>query len=158
MISTVVFMSRLRRIIAEADCNDATSHALNMFRSYKRDLYEEFDIRASNRLTGSVKAQVNDVLAELRLEVLRAEFEADEPSPVRTICAAVRWDIDMARRALALRQECPEREASVPPCPTSVFQRGRDGEWQQRLRLVQSIEVTSRSRRLFTRLRRSHSH
>jgi len=157
MISTVVFMSRLRRIIAEADCNDATSHALNMFRSYKRDLYEEFDIRASNRLTGSVKAQVNDLLAELRLEVLRAEFEAAEPSPTRTICAAVRWDIDMARRALALRQECPERETAAPPVPKSVSERGR-GDWLQRLRLVQGIEVTSRSRRLLNRLRRSHSH
>src|SRR5262245_25216704 len=140
MISTVVFMSRLRRIIAEADCNDATSHALNMFRSYKRDLYEEFDIRASNRLTGSVKAQVNDLLAELRLEVLRAEFEAPEPSPVRVICAAIRWEIDMARRALALRHECPERETSVPLVTPCVFRRGRD------------------SRRLLTRLRRLPSH
>jgi hypothetical protein len=158
MISTAIFMSRLRQIIADADCDDATSLALNMFRSYKRDLYEEFEIRSANRLPRTVKAQVNDLLAELRLEVLRAEFEASELSPMRTICSAVRWDIDMARRALALRHECSEREPAVPPVPPSVFQRGRDGEWQQRLRLVQSIEVTSRSRRLFTRLRRSHSH
>jgi hypothetical protein len=158
MISSAVFMNRLRRIIADAACDDATSRALNMFRSYKRDLYEEFDIRSANRLTRSVKSQVNDLLAELRLEVLRAEFEAPEPSPMRTICAAVRWDIDMARRSLALRQECMERETSVPPVPPSVFRRGRDGEWLQRLRLVQSIEVTSRSRRLITRLRRSPSY
>ena len=151
-------MNRLRRIVADATCDDATSLALNMFRSYKRDLYDEFEIRSANRLTRAVKMQVSDVLAELRLEVLRTEFEAAEPSPVRTICSAVRWDIDMARRALALRQECVERETSVPPVPTSVFRRGRDGEWQQRLRLVQSIEVTSRSRRLITRLRRSPSY
>ena len=158
MISSTVFMNRLRRIIADAACEDATSLALNMFRSYKRDLYEEFDIRSANRLTRSVKTQVNDGLAELRLEVLRAEFEAPEPSPMRTICAAVRWDIDMARRALALRHEYLERETSVPPVPPSVSRRGRDGEWQQRLRLVQSIEVTSRARRLITRLRRSPSY
>jgi hypothetical protein len=158
MISSTVFMNRLRRIVADAACDDSTSLALNMFRSYRRDLYDEFEIRSANRLTRSVKTQVNDVLAELRLEVLRAEFEAPEPSPMRTICAAVRWDIDMARRALALRHECPEPATSVPPVPPSVFRRGRDGEWQQRLRLVQSIEVTSRARRLITRLRRSPSY
>src|SRR5262249_31348359 len=142
MISTGVFMSRLRRIVADADSDDATSLALNMFRSYKGDLYEEFEIRSANRLPRTVKAQVDDLLAELRLEVLRAEFETSEPSAMRTICSAVRWDIDMARRALALRHECPEPEPAVPPAPPSVFQRCHDGEWQQRLRLVQNIEVT----------------
>ncbi len=150
-------MNRLRRIIADAP-DDGTSLALNMFRSYKRDLYAEFDIRSANRLTRSVKMQVNDALAELRLEVLRAEFEAPEPSPMRTVCAAVRWDIDMARRALALRQEWPEPELAGPPVPPWVFRRGRDGEWQHRLRVVQSIDVVSRSRRRLTRLRRSPSH
>jgi hypothetical protein len=167
MISSTVFMNRLRRIIADAALEDGTSLAVNMFRSYQRDLYSEFDIRCSNRLTRAVKTQVSDILAELRLEVLRVEFEATESSAIRAICSAVRWEIDMARRALALRHEVPDCEdcdrlvagVSRQDCehhaPAGVVLAFADpNPWLNRRRILQSMETLSRSRHLLARLRR----
>jgi len=131
MISSAVFMNRLRRIIADAPCDDATSLAVNMFRCFKRSLYSNFDIRTANRLTRTVKAQVSDVLADLRLEVMHIEFAAPEQSPVRAACSAVRWEIDMARRALSLRNEIPEGDPPEDAAPVDAPGEEALGESQQ---------------------------
>jgi hypothetical protein len=159
-----------------------------MFRCFKRSLFEEFDIGPTNRLTRAVKAHVNDVLADLRLEVMHVEFSAQENSAVQTACSAVRWEIDMARRALALRHEVPECDepesgASLDgtgkhadDCEHHVMLEACQSEFQgaigvvvsfpspdpgsgkHRRRVLQSMEALSRSRALLARLRRSRVH
>src|SRR5262249_10324017 len=113
MIGSKVFLDDLRLTVADAPRGDGTSLALNMFRSYKRDLYLKFDVRPSNLLKRAVKSQVSDVLAELRLEILHVESAACEQPSLRAACWVVRQEIEMARRALALRRELPEDEVPV---------------------------------------------
>jgi hypothetical protein len=181
MISPAVFMNRLRRIIAGAPADEVTSLAVNMFRSYKQSLYSEFDIRSANRLTQTVKTHARDVLADLRLEIMHVEFAAPEQSPARAACSAVRWEIDMARRTLALRHEVPEGDEpdSDPPkeclggcaedCEHHAMLQACRREFQGAIgmvvtfpssglhprRTLQSMESLSRSRALLARLRRS---
>jgi hypothetical protein len=182
MINPAVFMGRLRRIIAEAPADEVTSLAANMFRSYKQSLYSEFDIRSANRLTRAVKTRASDVLADLRLEIMHMEFAVPEQSAARAACSAVRWEIDMARRALALRHEVPEcdKPDGNPPmeclggsaeedCGHQAMLQACRREFQGAIgmvvsfpnsglhprRTLQSMELLSRSRALLARLRRS---
>lgn len=106
-------MNQLRRTLADGLCHDCTSRALDAFRCYKRDLYSHFDVRSSNRLTRAVKACVDDTLADLRHDVLRAEVAAPGQSPVRAVWSELRREIDMTRRALALRREHPDDDISA---------------------------------------------
>jgi len=171
MIGSKVFFDELRRGIADAPRGDGTSLALNMFRSYKRDLYLKFDVHSSNLLKRAVKTQVSDVLAELRLEILHLESSAHEPPSLRSACWVVRQEIEMARRALALRRELPEDELPVSrgglarrddKAAAMAFANRQqssgvagavvtfvcDDPWRHRRCILQSIEAISRSRRL----------
>src|SRR5262249_14753803 len=85
MIGSKAFLDDLRRTIADEPPGDGTSLALNMVRSYKRDLYLEFDVRSSNLLTRAVKTHVSDMLAELRLEILHAGAAAYKQPAVRRV-------------------------------------------------------------------------
>lgn len=171
MIGSKVFLDDLRLTVADAPRGDGTSLALNMFRSYKRDLYLKFDVRPSNLLKRAVKSQVSDVLAELRLEILHVESAACEQPSLRAACWVVRQEIEMARRALALRRELPEDEVPVTraglarqddKAPAMAFANRHeskgvasgvvtfvcDDPWRHRRCILQSIEAISRSRRL----------
>jgi len=166
------FIDDLRRTIAAAARGDATSLALNMFRSYKKNLYLEFDVRSSNLLTREVKTQVSDVLADLRLEILHVESTTCEQPLLRATCWVVRREIEMSRRALALRRELPDDALSVTSVtaqldgerPRAIADRNESGRaagvvvtfacqnpWRRRRCILQSIDSISRSRRRLAR-------
>jgi len=172
-MSSKAFIEDLRRAIADAPPGGGTSLTLNMIRCYKRDLYLKFDVRSSNLLTWAVKTQVSDVLAELRFEILHVESSAREQPSLRAACWVVRQEIEMARRALALRRALPEDELPVigeglarrhgkspaaianghesnGPVGVAVTFACRDPRRHRRC-ILQSIDAISRSHRLLVR-------
>jgi hypothetical protein len=102
MIENVAFLRRLRQIVSEAASREERNdQALALFNSYRKRLYSQLGIGPSNRPTGTAKAYVDRVLADLRLKVLEAEVWAVDSSAA--VFTTVRHRIEMARRALAIR-------------------------------------------------------
>ena len=60
----------------------------------------------ANRPATKAKAEADSTLAELRLDVLRIEVAS--AGACATVFAAIRYHIEMARRALAIRITCDD--------------------------------------------------
>jgi hypothetical protein len=102
MQENAAFLTRLRRIVGEAASREErNAHVVALFNSYKKRLYSQLDIGASNRPSAAAKTQVDHALADLREKVLDAEVTAIDSSA--GVFTTLMNRIEMARRALAIR-------------------------------------------------------
>jgi len=102
MSQNIAFLTRLRQIAEESPpCDRCPPGAVSLFNIYLGRLYAQLDIGQSNRPTMRAKAQADSTLAALRIDVLRTEVAASNASAA--VFAAIRYQIEMARRVLAIR-------------------------------------------------------
>jgi hypothetical protein len=102
MCRNIAFLTRRRQIADECAPGDkCPASAIALFNIYLARLYAESNIGRSNRPTTIAKAKADTTLAELRLDVLRIEVASTGACAV--VFAAIRYLIEMARRALAIR-------------------------------------------------------
>jgi hypothetical protein len=107
MCRNIAFLTRLRQIADEcAPGEKCPASAVALFNIYLARLYAELNIGQSNRPTTKAKAEADSALAELRLDVLRIEVASTGACAV--VFAAIRYLIEMARRALAIRITCDD--------------------------------------------------
>ena len=107
MCRNIAFLTRLRQIADECAPGDkCPASAVALFNIYLARLYAELNIGQSNRPTNKAKMEADSTLADLRLDVLRIEVASTGACAV--VFAAIRYLIEMARRALAIRITCDE--------------------------------------------------
>ena len=107
MCRNIAFLTRLRQIADECAPGDkCPASAVVLFNIYLARLYAELNIGRSNRPTTQAKAEADSTLADLRLDVLRIEVASTGACAV--VFAAIRYLIEMARRALAIRITCDD--------------------------------------------------
>jgi len=107
MCRNIAFLTRLRQIADECAPGDkCPASAVALFNIYLARLYGELNIGQSNRPTTKAKAEADGTLADLRLDVLRIEVASTGACAVAF--AAIRYLIEMARRALAIRITCDD--------------------------------------------------
>jgi hypothetical protein len=170
MCRNIAFLTRLRQIADECAPGDkCPASAVALFNIYLARLYAELNIGQSNRPTTKAKAQADSTLADLRLDVLRIEVASTGACAV--VFAAIRYLIEMARRALAIRITCdddtqddwPDGAAVRPSATVLIFDerfRGarHDGmlpleapqrELRERQTAVQSLQAVGRSHSVF---------
>ena len=98
----IAFLTRLRQIADACEPGaECPTSALALFNIYLARLYARLDIGQSNRPTHKARAEADSTLAELRLDVLRIEVASARVCA--DVFAAIRYHIEMARRALAIR-------------------------------------------------------
>jgi hypothetical protein len=101
----IAFLTRLRQIADACEPGAACpASAIALFNIYLARLYARLDIGQSNRPTHKARAEADITLAELRFDVLRIEVAS--AGACATVFAAIRYHIEMARRALAIRITC----------------------------------------------------
>ena len=102
MHEIAALLVRLTHIADEpCSCDEHSSRAVALVNAYSATLYERLGIPLSNRPTSSAKSIADQMLADLRLEILAVEARSGEDS--RAAFTAARHRIEMARRALAGR-------------------------------------------------------
>jgi hypothetical protein len=102
MTTNVAFVTRLCRIVAApAPAEERAACALALFESYKARLYARLEIAPTRRPSRRAKLHAEDALADLRHRVLKVEIGA--PTSSAGLFASIRYRIEMARRALAIR-------------------------------------------------------
>ncbi len=107
MCRNIAFLTRLRQIAGECAPGDqCPASAIALFNIYLARLYAEMNIGQSNRPTTKAKAEADSTLADLRREVLRTEVASTGAHA--DVFAAIRYHIEMARRALAIRITCDD--------------------------------------------------
>jgi len=98
----IALLTRLRQIADACEPGaDCPGSAIALFNIYLARLYGRLDIGQANRPATKAKAEADSTLAELRLDVLRIEVAS--AGACATVFAAIRYHIEMARRALAIR-------------------------------------------------------
>ena len=98
----IAFLTRLRQIADACEPGaECPTSAVALFNIYLARLYARLDIGQSNRPTHKARAEADSTLAELRLDVLRIEVASARVCA--DVFAAIRYHIEMARRALAIR-------------------------------------------------------
>jgi hypothetical protein len=103
----IAFLTRLRQIADACEPGAACpASAIALFNIYLARLYARLDIGQSNRPTTKARAEADITLAELRFDVLRIEVAS--AGVCAEVFAAIRYHIEMARRALAIRITCDD--------------------------------------------------
>ena len=138
----VPLLIRLGQIAGEhCSCEERASHALALLDAYTARLYARVGIGASNRLAMSTKSFVDQVLADLRREILLAEVHAADSCA--RVFTAVRYRIEMARRVLASR--IAEDDTTPASAPDTDQQHSRVSTVDQVHQSAQVIDTTRRS-------------
>jgi hypothetical protein len=103
----IAFLTRLRQIADACEPGaECPASAVALFNIYLARLYARLDIGQSNRPTHKARAEADSTLAELRFDVLRIEVAS--AGACADVFAAIRYHIEMARRALAIRITCDD--------------------------------------------------
>ena len=121
------FLTRLRQIADACEPGaKCPASAIALFNIYLARLYARLDIGRSNRPTHKARAEADVTLAELRFDVLRIEVAS--AGACADVFAAIRYHIEMARRALAIRmtrdddtQNARLDDAAVRPSATVLI-------------------------------------
>jgi hypothetical protein len=160
MSATVAFLTRLHRIATdEGSYEQRAVQAGMLFDSYKAMLCSRNRRGLSNRSAQSAKLEIDRILVELRIDVLRAEISAR--SPDAAIFTIVRRRIELARRALAIPHRASGNVGAARRRAADVGRPRNDGRLRAEadprdsIWAIQNIEALRQSQDLLVQIPRS---